>query len=245
MLDIKNLNHYFEDKPVLTNINFSVKKGETLAIIGESGAGKSTLLQLISGLVDIQKGEILLNGRPVEGPSKKLIAGHPEIKLVAQDFRLNPNFSVEENIKYPLRQYTKVYQQERTFSLMAQLGISEIAQNLPKNTSGGEKQRTAIAKALAEPPNLLLLDEPFSNLDNLNKNKLKSMLSALIKLEKMACIFVTHDLLDAIQMATNVAILHHSMLLEILPIHQLKDYKGHQYIEQFISASLAPLSFLK
>jgi ABC-type sugar transport system ATPase subunit len=225
------------DKLILKNINFSVKNGETLAIIGESGAGKSTLLNLVASLIESENGEIYLDNELIEGPKGKLIAGNDYIKLVAQDYRLNPNFTVEENIAYSIRNYTKEYQKERASELMKALLILDIKDKLPKNISGGEKQRTAIAKAISEVPKVLLLDEPFSNLDNINKQKLKKSLSQLIDNEQIKCIFVTHDLLDAIQIATYVAILHNNTLLEIIPSKNLLNYKGNAYIESFINAS--------
>jgi ABC-type sugar transport system ATPase subunit len=237
VIEAKNLKAVYTGKTILENISFSIKKGEILAIVGESGVGKSTLLALLAGLLQPEIGEILLENYKLEGPNGKLIAGHNEVKLVAQDYRLNQNFTVRENIAYSLRTYTKAFQIERVDELMAALGITEIEGKLPKFTSGGEKQRTAIAKAIADVPKVLLLDEPFSNLDNINKRKLKKSLSQLIKNEGIACLFVTHDLLDATQFADYIGFIKLGKLLEIIPSENIKNYNGNSYIEEFIAAS--------
>lgn len=237
VIEVKNLKAVYTDKTILENINFAIKKGEILAIVGESGVGKSTLLNLLAGLLEPNIGEILFEGKKLEGPKSKLIAGHQDIKLVAQDYRLNPNFTVKENIAYSIRTYTKAFQNERVNELFAAFGITDIELKLPKNISGGEKQRTAIAKAIADVPKVLLLDEPFSNLDNINKRKLKNSLLQLIKNEAIACIFVTHDLLDAIEFADEIGFIKEEKLLAIIPSKEIKNYKGNEYIEEFISAS--------
>jgi ABC-type sugar transport system ATPase subunit len=238
VIEVKNLKAVYTDKTILENINFSIKKGEILAIVGESGVGKSTLLSLMAGLMEPENGLIYFDNQLLEGPKGKLIAGHHDIKLVAQDYRLNPNFSVLENITYSLRTYTKEFQKTRGEELLALFGLVDLQNKLPKQISGGEKQRTAIAKAIADVPKVLLLDEPFSNLDNINKRKLKNSLLQLIKNESIACLFVTHDLLDAREFADKIGFLKNGILLEILPTTNLQNYKGDPYIEEFIQASL-------
>lgn len=243
-IEVKNLKAAYTGKTVLNNINFSVKKGEILAVVGESGVGKSTLLNIIAGLMEPNTGEIIFENKVLEGPKSKLIAGHLEIKLVAQDYKLNPNFTVYENIAYSLRTYTKAFQNERVSELLAAFGIVDLREKLPKQISGGEKQRTAIAKAIADVPKVLLLDEPFSNLDNINKQKLKQSMSQLIRNEGIACIFVTHDLLDALQVADEIGVLFEGKLLEIIPAKSLKNYKGNEYVEEYIRASFESIKYL-
>ncbi len=237
VIEVKNIEAVYTENAVLKNISFGVNGGEVLAIVGESGAGKSTLLNTIAGFIDANRGEVLLEETKVDGPSNKLIAGHSNIKLVAQDYKLNPNFTVRENIVYAIRNYTKEFQTERLNELLSLFRITEIAEKLPKNISGGEKQRTAIAKAIADVPKVLLLDEPFSNLDNINKRKLKLALAQLIKNKDIACVFVTHDLLDAINFANRIGFIKEGHLLEIIPSEAIKNYTGNTYIEEFIEAS--------
>ncbi len=240
VIEAKKLKVVYTENIVFENISFSVNGGEVTAIVGESGVGKSTLLNALAGLIELNNGEIFLESNLVEGPQSKLIAGHADIKLVAQDYRLNPNFTVRENIAYSLRKYTKAFQFERIEELIKLFGLTQIAEKLPKYISGGEKQRTAIAKAIADVPKVLLLDEPFSNLDNINKKKLKVSLAQLIKNESVACVFVTHDLLDAIDFADKIGFLKEGILLEIVPSGAIKNYKGDAYIEEFIEASIKP-----
>lgn len=244
VIEAKKLKVVYTENIVLENISFSVNGGEVLAILGESGVGKSTLLSAVAGLIELEYGQVLLENKIIEGPKHKLIAGHADIKLVAQDYRLNPNFTVWENIAYSLRNYTKAFQNERIKELLQLFKLEQIGEKLPKYISGGEKQRTTIAKAIADVPKVLLLDEPFSNLDNINKNKLKKSLSQLIKNEGIACIFVTHDLLDAIQIADNIGVIFEGNLLEIIPAKSLKNYNGNEYIKQYIEASLESVKFI-
>lgn len=237
VIEVKNLAAEYTGKTVLKNINFSLKKGEILAIVGASGQGKSTLLNQVAGYLEPSSGEILLEGELLEGPKSKLIAGHHEVKLVAQDYRLNANFTVGENIMYSLRTYEAEFQKQRLSELLQAFDIEDLVDKLPKQISGGEKQRTAIAKAIADVPKVLLLDEPFSNLDNINKHKLKKSLLQLVKNEGIACLFVSHDLLDAIELADHIGFMKKGEILEIIDAENTKNYKGNAFIEEFINAS--------
>lgn len=246
VLEVKNLSAEYTGKTVLKNINFSLQKGEILAIVGASGQGKSTLLNQVAGYLEPSSGEIRLDNEPLDGPKSKLIAGHHEIKLVAQDYRLNQNFTVGENILYSLRTYTPDFQKSRLAELLQAFDIEALVNKLPKQISGGEKQRTAIAKAIADVPKALLLDEPFSNLDNINKRKLKKSILQLIKNESIACLFVTHDLLDAIELADQIGFMKKGEILEIMKAQNTKNYKGNEFIEEFINASFEGVyKFLK
>ncbi len=236
LIQVEQISFAYGGNPILKSISFELAAGQILAIVGESGEGKSTLLQILAGFLEAQAGAVYLNKEKLQGPAKKLIAGHDEVKLVAQDYKLNPNFTVFENIAYPIRHYTKAYQEERVATLMVLFRIEALAHKLPKAISGGEKQRTALAKALADIPKVLLLDEPFSNLDNINKKIAKKAISQIIEKEQVACIFVSHDLHDVRQFAQEVAFLKNAEFIEKIPVKSLDDYKGNPYVQEFIEA---------
>ncbi|MFN8356215.1 MAG: ATP-binding cassette domain-containing protein [Spirosomataceae bacterium] len=213
-LELHQLSKYYGEKAAVQNITLSLTKGDLLALVGESGSGKTTLLKLMACFLEPTIGELYLEGEKLLFYAQYLVKGHPQIRLVAQDFQLFPNISLRENIKYALRTYTATYQNERADELVALCGIEAIQYQLPKEVSGGEKQRTAIARAVAEEPSILLLDEPFSQLDTLNKNRLKNFLVNLNKQEQTTIVFVTHDLLDAFTVGQSVAVLQHGKLVQ-------------------------------
>ncbi|MCL4147014.1 UNVERIFIED_CONTAM: hypothetical protein GTU68_067441, partial [Idotea baltica] len=185
------------------------------ALLGQSGSGKSTILKLIAGLLEPNSGKLLIDSERITPPSEKLIAGHPKIKIVRQDNPLFPNISLRENIEYELRFYNDEYTAERVEKLLKVTGLKKAEHQLPRHSSEGEQQRAAIARALADEPSLLLLDEPFSNLDYKNKSTLKEEVKQLVAEENMACIFVTHDISDVFGTADELAVLKKGRITQI------------------------------
>ncbi|WP_259014019.1 ABC transporter ATP-binding protein [Emticicia fluvialis] len=232
LLKIQNLSRSFDDKKAINNISFALKKGEILAILGESGSGKTTLLHLIGALQEPDEGELLLEGNRITPPSRKLIAGHPDIKLVRQDYGLFPNISIRENIAYELRYYEENYRNKRVDKLLKLSGLDKVQTHLPREVSGGEQQRAVIAKAIAEQPKLLLLDEPFSHLDAVNKRRLKTEILRLIKAEEVSCIFVTHDVSDAYGMADRLAIMRKGKILQLDNPQTVYQHPANRYVAE-------------
>jgi len=185
----------------------TLEKGKIWAILGESGVGKSTFLHLIAGLVNPTYGTIHWNGQLVKPPKDKLVPGHPDIHLVRQSSGLFPNVSLRENIRYALRYYEEAYRQERMDYLIEKGGLRLIQNQLPREVSGGEQQRAAILMAMAEPPGVLLLDEPFSHLDGRNKQVVRRLILDLVAEEDTLVVFVTHDAEDALSTADQISVL--------------------------------------
>lgn len=207
MLQISNLSFAYQQDKVLSNISFNVQQGENIALIGESGCGKSTLLKLIYGLYDLDEGEIILNGENLFGPKQNLIAGHDSIKFLAQDFDLMPYITVAENVGKFISNADKAFKNQRVAELLAMVEMSEYADKHAKHLSGGEQQRIALARALAIEPKLLLLDEPFSNIDSFRKGSLRRNLFAYLKSKKISCIVATHDSTDALSFSDKTMVL--------------------------------------
>lgn len=216
----------------VNNISFEVKKGEILAILGENGSGKSTLLKMLAGLLEPTSGKIMLNANQVLGPSSKLVAGHDTIKLIHQSYNLQPNISLEENIKYYLRFYENEYKKQRTEYLLDLCHLEDVKHKLPRQTSGGEQQRTAIACALATPTDMLLLDEPFSNLDIFNSEILKRQMVAITKKEKIHTIFVTHDAEDALSVSQKLAVIKNGNLVQFDTPKNIYQHPASEYVAQ-------------
>lgn len=204
MLEINNLNFYRE-KPIIIDLSFSLKKKQTLGIIGSSGEGKSTLLKLIAGLLDPTSGEVRLDKFRVPGPNEKLIAGISDIQLVNQDFSLDLYHTVYENLVHKTTHLSKEIRIDFINELLDLADLEHLRDKTAIQLSGGEQQRLALLRALAMEPKVLLLDEPFSHLDIHIKHKLINYLAEYKKIRKSTLIIVSHDGLDLMQLADNIA----------------------------------------
>jgi len=214
MLQVNNISFAYDiEKPVLQDINLSLQKGEHLCVMGESGSGKSTLLKAVYGLLDMNKGSLFWNKDQILGPAYHLIPGMRFFKYVAQDFELMPFTSVSENISNFLSRFHPEESQKRTQELLEVIEMTAFANEKVKTLSGGQKQRVAIARALAKEPELLLLDEPFSQIDNLKKNALRRMLFSYLKEKNIACIVATHDSDDALSFADKMIVIQNTKII--------------------------------
>lgn len=214
MLVVNNISFgYYKKKIVLNNFNFTLKEGDHLCVMGESGCGKSTLLKAIYGLLNLNKGEIFWKENEVLGPKSHLVPGMEFFKYVAQDFDLMPYISVSENIKKFLSRFYPEESEKRTQELLRVIEMTAFENTKVKNLSGGQKQRVAIARALAKEPELLLLDEPFGQIDNFKKNALRRNLFTYLKKNNIACIVATHDKNDALSFADNLLIIQNNKIL--------------------------------
>jgi iron(III) transport system ATP-binding protein len=214
MLQVNHITFgYSKKKTVLDNFTFTLQKGEHLCVMGESGCGKSTLLKAIYGLLDLNKGTIFWNEHQVLGPEFHLVPGMDFFKYVAQDFDLMPYISVSENIKKFLSRFYPEESEQRTQELLNVIEMNAFENTKVKNLSGGQKQRVAIARALAKEPDLILLDEPFGQIDNFKKNSLRRNLFRYLKEKGIACIVATHDKNDALSFADNVLIIKDHTIL--------------------------------
>ncbi len=214
MLNVHNVQFSYQEAVVLNEITFALQKGKNMALIGESGCGKSTLLKLIYGLYDLDEGHISWNDRQVLGPKYNLIPGMSFMKYLAQDFDLMPFISVAENVGKYLSNFFPKEKQTRIAELLEIVEMTEYAQVKAKFLSGGQMQRVALAKVLALEPEVLLLDEPFSHIDNFRKNSLRRKLFSYLKEKKITCLVATHDSTDVLAFADEVAIMKNGKIIE-------------------------------
>ena len=212
MLKVENISFGYTEKEVLKNISFTAAKGDYIAVIGESGCGKSTLLEIIYGLLHIDKGTVFWNDEKLLGPNFYLIPGEAFMKYLPQDFDLMLYITVAENVGKNISSLDPK-KQERIDELLTVVDMYDFKHTLVKNLSGGQKQRVAIAKVLAKEPELLLLDEPFSHIDNFRKNKLRRSLFKHLKSKNITCIVATHDATDALSFANEILVLRNGELL--------------------------------
>lgn len=221
MLAVKNISFGYNDKIILHNVGFTVKKAQNIAVIGESGCGKSTLLKLIYGLHDLNQGEIAYNGIVVPGPKYQLVPGMPNMKYLAQDFDLMPYVTAAENVGKFLSNIYFEEKQQRINELLDIVEMREYAHIKAKNLSGGQQQRIALARALAVEPEVLLLDEPFSHIDNFRKNALRRNLFAYLKSRGVTCIVATHDSTDSLSFADETIVIQNGRLVEKAPSKEI------------------------
>lgn len=221
---------YSEDKPLLKNLNFSLEKGEHLCVMGESGCGKSTLLKVIYGLLDLHEGSIFWNDDQVLGPAHHLIPGMKNFKYVAQDFDLMPFTTVSDNISKFLSRIYHEASKNRTDELLEVIEMASFAEVKVKTLSGGQQQRVAIARALAKEPELLLLDEPFGQIDNFKKRSLRRMLFSYLKEKNIACIVATHDAEDALSFADKMIVIQNNQIIAAGTPEDLYQNPGSKYV---------------
>lgn len=221
MLKLTDISFAYNNLPVLKDINFSVNAGKHVALIGKSGSGKSTLLSLIYGNLLPTKGKVTWNGENIFNPATKLVAEHPYVKYLTQEFNVMPYISVAENIVQPLSRMYPEKNQEICNQLLKVVDLEDFANTKVKNLSGGQKQRVALAKVLAKRPQLLLLDEPFSHIDVVQRNQLRRSLFAYLKQENITCIFATHDPDDFLSFADDCLVLHNHSIVDYRPMNEV------------------------
>ncbi|MCD0454924.1 ABC transporter ATP-binding protein [Chryseobacterium sp. LC2016-27] len=215
LLEINNL--YFshsQEKTLFQNFDLKLDEGKIIALAGESGCGKSTLLSLIYGLHDWNQGEILFEGRKLMGPKGNLVPGEADMKFVAQNFDLMPYATVADNVGKFISNINLAKKKEKVLELLDVVGLVEFADVLPKNLSGGQQQRVAIARALSVLPKLLLLDEPFSNLDFARKIELREKLFRYVKENNISLVISTHELQDIIAWTDQIIVLKNGRLIQ-------------------------------
>jgi iron(III) transport system ATP-binding protein len=259
VLSIKNLSKKFAraEKFALKDFSLNIKKGELVAVLGESGCGKTTLLRLIAGFEDPTAGEIWLNGELISGKGSFLEPERRGIGKVFQDYALFPHLNVFHNIAFGLHKYSKFEKVRKVKEIIELVGISDIETQYPHELSGGQKQRVAIARALAPQPALLLLDEPFSNIDTMLKNQMRDDICKIIRQTETTCIFVSHDTKDVLAIADRVALLKEGELKQVDSPPDIYMYPKDSYVAKFfgktniIHARVAkggfetPIGFLK
>ncbi len=207
MLQVNQLSFSYQSELTLHSIQFKLKKGSHLAIIGESGCGKSTLLKLIYGLYDLDEGQIFWNETAILGPKYNLIPGMDFMKYLAQDFDLMPFITVAENVGKFLSNMHPEKKDTRISELLEVVEMNEFANTKAKYLSGGQMQRVALARVLAFEPEVLLLDEPFSHIDNFRKNSLRRKIFRYLKENNITTIIATHDSTDVLSFADEVLVM--------------------------------------
>ncbi|MBN7812423.1 ABC transporter ATP-binding protein [Algoriphagus sp. H41] len=232
---LRKVSKTYESQTALHEFSLDLDQGQMIAVVGESGSGKSSLLRIAAGLMNQSSGEVWLGDMQVLSPSQKLVAGYDEIKLIHQDYQLSQSTTIEENIARPLLLFDPEYRKSRVEKLLRQFGLERYRERLPRNLSGGQQQKVAIAQALAVEPEVLLLDEPFSHLDTIQKHRLIFELKELLQESGTTVVFVTHDLDDALKLTDTVLILQKGKIVQKGNSRELCLHPKTRYVARLFS----------
>jgi iron(III) transport system ATP-binding protein len=207
LLEVHRVSHAYGKHAVVRDLSFTLAPGEIACLLGSSGCGKTTMLRLIAGFEMPSSGSIRLNGVAIAGEQNHVPAEARRIGMVFQDYALFPHLSVADNIGFGLRQQSAPARRRRVDEMLELIGLASRGERYPHELSGGQQQRVALARAVAPQPHLLLLDEPFSNLDVELRERLSLEVRDILKRAGMAAILVTHDQNEAFAVADMVGIM--------------------------------------
>ncbi|MCL6556084.1 MAG: ABC transporter ATP-binding protein [Burkholderiales bacterium] len=224
----------FGEKEVVADLSFRLGPGSIGCLLGPSGCGKTTVLRLIAGFEAVSSGEILLNGEPVSRPGHSVPPERRRVGMVFQDYALFPHLTVEGNVAFGLHRWPARERAARVRELLALVGLEGHESAYPHELSGGQQQRVALARALAPKPELLLLDEPFSNLDVELRERLGLELRQILKQEGITAILVTHDQQEAFAMADEIGVMHAGRLQQWDTAYRLYHQPANRFVADFI-----------
>jgi iron(III) transport system ATP-binding protein len=212
-LVLDGIGHEFEGRAVLLDVSLSLRAGEVTCLLGPSGCGKSTLLRVAAGVERQTRGRVLVNGRTVAEPGRYLPPEQRDIGLIFQDFALFPHLRIEDNVAFGAKGAAQE-RKARALGLLERVGLGEHLGRYPHQLSGGEQQRVALVRALAPRPPILLMDEPFSGLDNRLRDGIRDETLEILKEEGTSVLLVTHDPEEAMRMADEIALMRHGRIVQ-------------------------------
>jgi iron(III) transport system ATP-binding protein len=228
----RELTKRFDAVTAVRAVDLDVETGELLALLGPSGCGKTTTLRLIAGFERPDAGCIELGGRVVADPDHFIAPEHRHVGVVFQDYALFPHLRVGQNVGYGVRD--RDARRARTGEMLELVGLADKADRWPHELSGGEQQRVAIARALAPAPTILLLDEPFSNLDAALRVRVRAEVRDILRAAGATAVFVTHDQEEALSLADRVAVMHRGEVLQVGAPGELYARPEHAFVASFV-----------
>lgn len=229
---VEHLTKYFhsEDPPAVDDLSFSLHAGEILALLGPSGCGKTTTLRMIAGFEQPNAGRIHLHGRDVTDLSPQ----QRKIGIVFQDYALFPHMTVEQNVCFAMRHLPKAKRPVKAIEWLKLMGLSTLTARYPHELSGGQQQRVALARTLAAEPDLVLLDEPFSNLDASLRESTRNEMRHLFKQAGTTVILVTHDQAEALTFADKVGVMSAGKLVQLDTPQMVYQYPSSAFVARFL-----------
>jgi iron(III) transport system ATP-binding protein len=225
------------DPPAVDALSLHVEAGEILALLGPSGCGKTTTLRLIAGFDLPDRGVIELRGQPVAGPGWAVPPEARGVGMVFQDYALFPHLTVADNVAFGLVRFERAARARRVAEVLELVGLAGLARRYPHELSGGQQQRVALARALAPAPALILLDEPFSNLDADLRATMREEIRKILRLTGTTAVFVTHDQQEAFTVADRVGVLHAGRLEQLDRPYEVYHRPASRFVAEFVGAA--------
>lgn len=233
-IDIRHVDTFYGEQKILHDVSYQVLDGEFAVIIGSSGCGKTTLLKMINGLVAPAQGEVIVNGENIR--TCDLISLRKQIGYAVQGARLFPHLTVEENICYVPALSEKMSRQQKQSLAEEMLELVKLPASLrkrfPAQLSGGQQQRVGIARALANRPSILLMDEPFGAVDEITRKELQQELIQLRKQMRITVVFITHDIGEAVRLADKISVMQEGRILQEGTPKELKDNPKGSFVRR-------------
>ncbi len=233
MLEVEDIQLGYDGTPVVCGLDFALDAGEIGCLLGASGCGKTTALRAIAGFEPLDRGTIRINGRVVSARDVRIAPEQRGVGMVFQDHALFPHLTVEANIGFGIRKLDRTVRRERIRELLALTGLSGLEKRYPHELSGGQQQRIALARALAPEPAVLLMDEPFSNLDTGLRRQMGDEIRSLLKARGTATLLVTHDQQEAFALADRIGLMFNGRMLQWDTPYQLYHRPVCRYVAAF------------
>jgi iron(III) transport system ATP-binding protein len=235
LLEVKHIEKSFEkDVPVVQKTSFGVKENEIFALLGPSGCGKTTTLRLISGFEHLDKGEVCLDGNVLSSEKKHIAPQKRGIGFVFQDYALFPHMTALDNVAFGLTELPRFKRKVFAEEVLCRTGMGDHKHKSPAELSGGQQQRVALARAIAPEPKLILLDEPFSNLDAMLRDSTRKEVRAIIKKAGMSAVLVTHDQEEALSFADRIAVMNEGRIEQIGTPEEVYYKPKTRFVAQFL-----------
>ncbi|MEA5582466.1 ABC transporter ATP-binding protein [Nodularia harveyana UHCC-0300] len=237
IVQLQNVTKHFSQNaaPAVDNVSLTLQKGDILGLLGPSGCGKTTLLRMIAGFENPQSGQIEIGGKIVCQGSISVPAEQRDIGIVFQDYALFPHLNVAENVAFGLRNSTKQQIQKRITEVIELVNLQGLEKRYPYELSGGQQQRVALARALAPQPQLMLLDEPLSNLDIQVRLRLREEIRDILKAAGTSAIFVTHDQEEALAISDLVGVMKQGHLEQLDTPEEIYTHPASRFVAEFVT----------
>lgn len=234
LLEVNNLSCGYGGDSVVRDINLALSQGDIGCLLGPSGCGKSTILRALAGFLPLSQGEIRLQGQAISLPGRSLAPEKRRIGMVFQDYALFPHMTIAENVGFGLKNLSKPERRQKVTELLNLVHLQDLADSYPHQLSGGQQQRVALARALAPEPTLILLDEPFSNLDTDLRRRLSLDVRDILKTLGISAILVTHDQQEAFAMCDQVAVLKDGQVQQWDVPYNLYHEPSNRFVASFV-----------